>query len=41
MTEETRSNNNEYRPVEDDKVLIAIADSLMDEFDESFKELAK
>lgn len=41
MSEETRSNANEYKSVEDDKVLIAIADEMMDEFDEAFKELAK
>ena len=41
MSEEIKSNTNEYRSVEDDKVLIAIADEMMDKFDESFKELAK
>ena len=30
MSEETRNNTNEYKSVEDDKVLIAIADEMMD-----------
>lgn len=40
-SEETRSKANEYKSVEDDKVLIAIADEMLDKFDDSFKELAK
>lgn len=41
MSEETRSNTNEYKTIEDNKVLIAIAGEMMDKFDDSFKELAK
>lgn len=40
-SEETRSNTNEYKTIEDNKVLIAIAGEMMDKFDDSFKELAK